>query len=84
MDGHQYAMGFQVAGVSKPLGAVGRIVGQNKEVVFRHPTNGGSCIRNLDNKHEVPLRQSNGVYYLAVWMKPGNESITQGFIRPAN
>ena len=83
LDGHQYAMGFQIAGVSKPLGAVSRIVGQNNEVIFRHPARGGSCIRNLDTQHEVPLRQSNGVYYLDVWMKPGNEVKSQDFTRPA-
>ena len=72
LDGTQYVMGFQVAGVSKPLGAVSRIVGQINEVVFRNPSRGGSFIRNLDNGHTVPLRQSNGVYYLDVWMKSGN------------
>ena len=76
-------MGFQIAGVSKPLGAVSRIVGQNNEVILRNPARGGSCIRNLDAQHEVPLRQSNGVYYLDVWMKPGNEVKSQDFTRPA-
>ena len=84
LDGSQYVMGFQVAGVSKPLGAVSRTVGQNSEVIFRHPSRGGSCIRNLDNGHEVPLRQHNGVYYLDVWMKPGHEIKTQGFPRQGN
>ena len=83
LDGSQYAMGFQVAGVSKPLGAVSRIVGQNNEVVFRSPARGGSCIRNVNTGHTVPLRQSNGVYYLDVWMKPGNEVSSQDFTRPA-
>ena len=62
LDGAQYAMGFQIAGVSKPLGAVSRIVGQNNEVIFRHPSRGGSCIRNTDTGHEVPFHQRNGVY----------------------
>ena len=73
LDGHQYAMGFQVAGVSKPLGAVSRIASSENEVVFRHPSRGGSYIRNIDNGHKIPLRQTGGVYWLDVWMKPGNE-----------
>ena len=40
LDCQEYAMGFQVAGVSKPLGAVSRIASPENEVVFRHPSRG--------------------------------------------
>ena len=35
LDGTKYTMAFQVAGVSKALGAVSRIVGAGNRVIFR-------------------------------------------------
>ena len=43
-DGRQYAMSFQVAGVSKALGAVGRIVGAGNRVIFDGPASEGSYV----------------------------------------
>ena len=71
-------MAFQVAGVSKALGAVSRIVGNGNRVVFDHPNEGGSYIENKTTGKKTPLRQNNGVYYLDVWYKPGDE-VNQGF-----
>ena len=41
-DGSGMTMAFQVAGVSKALGAVSRIVGNGNRVIFDHPNDGGS------------------------------------------
>ena len=41
-DGRQYAMSFQVAGVSKAFGAVSRIVGAGNRVIFDDPATEGS------------------------------------------
>ena len=80
-------MAFQVAGVSKALGAVSRIVGAGNRVVFDDPTTVGSYIENKTTMKQTPLRQHNGVYYLDVWIKPGhgfdNDRNDQGFTRPA-
>ena len=72
LDGSKYAMAFQVAGVSKALGAVSRIVGAGKRVVFDDPSAVGSFIENKTTGKNIPLRQHNGVYYMDVWIKPGH------------
>ena len=79
-DGSGMTMAFQVAGVSKALGAVSRIVGNGNRVIFDHPNDGGSYIENKTTGKQTPLRQHNGVYYLDVWYKPGDE-MNQGFPR---
>ena len=70
--GKAYALSFQVAGVSKALGAVSRIVSAGNRVVFDDPATVGSYIENKKTKNKTPLRQYNGVYYLDMWMKPGD------------
>ena len=81
-DGSGMTMAFQVAGVSKALGAVSRIVGNGNRVIFDHPNEGGSYIENKKTGKQTPLRQHNGVYYLDVWYKPGDEiKMNQGFPR---
>lgn len=79
-DGSAMTMSFQVAGVSKALGAVSRIVGSGSRVVFDHPSDGGPYIENKSTGKVTPLRQYNGAYYLDVWYKPGDE-LKQGFPR---
>ena len=85
LDGSQYTMAFQVAGVSKALGAVSRIVGAGNQVIFDEPSV-GSFIRNKQTGKLTPLRQHNGVYYLDAWVKPGhgydNLANNQDFHRP--
>ena len=71
-DGLTHSMAFQVAAVSKPLGAVSRIVGAGNRVVFDDKDGVGSYIQNRKTGKCTPLRQNNGVYYLDVWMKPGD------------
>ena len=80
-DGSQYTMAFQVAGVSKALGAVSRIVGAGNRVVFDDPATVGSYIENKTTGKTTPLRQNNGVYYLDVWVKPGMGYDNQDFRR---
>ena len=79
-------MAFQVAGVSKALGAVSRIVGAGNRVVFDDPATIGPFIERKETGEKTPLRQHNGVYYLDVWVKPGhgydNQENNQGFQRP--
>ena len=85
LDGDKYTMTFQIAGVSKALGAVSRIVGAGNRVIFDDPSTIGSFIENKTTGKKTPLRQHNGVYYLDVWVKPGhgydNQMNNQGFQR---
>ena len=83
--GSIYTMAFQVAGVSKALGAVSRIVGAGNRVVFDDPDTVGSFIENKTTGKRTPLRQHNGVYYMDAWVRPGhgydNDRNDQGFTR---
>ena len=72
LEGDQKMFAFQVAGVSKALGAVSRLTGSNNDVVFRNPNRGGSFIYNVENDKKYALRQTGGVYWFDVWVKPGN------------
>ena len=85
LEGDKRIFAFQVCGVSKALGAVSRIVSSNNDVIFRHPSRGGSYIMNINTGKKAPLRQHHGVYYLDVWVKPGefidNKRNVQGFHR---
>ena len=72
LDGGKVIMAFQVTGVSKALAAVSRIVGAGNRVVFDDRDGVGSYIQNRKTGKCTPLRQNNGVYYLDVWMKPGD------------
>ena len=65
-DGSMHIMSFQVAGVSKALGAVSRLVGAGNRVIFDDPATVGSFIENKATGKKTPLRQHNGVYYLDV------------------
>ena len=71
LDGSKYTMAFQVAGVSKALGAVSRIVGAGNRVIFDEPSI-GSFIENKTTGKKTPLRQHNGVDYMDVWVRPGH------------
>ena len=82
LDGSKHIMPFQVAGVSKALGAVSRIVGAGNGVIFDDPATMVSYIEKETGKI-TPLRQHNGVYYLDAWVKPGCRLDNQDFIRPA-
>ena len=82
-DGSRHIMSFQVAGVSKALGAVSRLVGAGNRVVLDDPNTVGSFIENKTTGKQTPLRQHNGVYYLDVWVKPGCGYDNQDFPRQA-
>ena len=83
LDGSKHIMSFQVAGVSKALGTVSRIVGAGSRVVFDDPATVGSYIENKTTGKTTPLRQHNGVYYLDALVKPGCGLGNQCFTRPA-
>ena len=68
-DGARHMMTFQVAGVHKALGAVSRIVGAGHRVIFNEESV-GSFIEDKKTGRKTKLRQTNGVYFLDVWMKP--------------
>ncbi len=72
LDGDKYTMTFQIAGGSKALGAVSRIVGAGNRVLLDDPNTVGSFIENKTTGKKTPLRQHNGVDYLDVWVKPGH------------
>ena len=73
-------MTFQIAAISKPLGAVSKFVGSKYRVVFDEPT---SYIESKATGKKTSLRESNGVYFLDVWMRPGDHLDHQGFRRQA-
>ena len=75
-------MNFQVAEVRKALGVDSRIVGHGHRIIFDEPQI-GSFIENKKTGKKIPLRQQNGVYYLDVWMKPGEYMSAEGFQRQA-
>ena len=67
----------------KALGAVSRIVGAGHRVVFDDPAKEGSYIEDKTTGERTKLRQQNGVYFLDVWMRPGEHVPIQGFPRQA-
>ena len=79
-DGNCHNMVFQVAGVTKALAAVNRIVSAGHKVVFDNIEK-GSYIENKTTGQRQYLRQADGIYYLDVWVQ--EESNTEaGFQRP--
>ena len=82
-DANRHMMTFQVAAVHKALGAVSRIVGAGHRVIFDNPKTDGSYIEDKATGRRTPLRQQNGVYFLDVWMRPGEHVPAQGFPRQA-
>ena len=66
-DGQLKGMTFQVAKVSKPLGAVSRICDAGHTVVFKA---GAGCIINDATGEQTWLRRENGVYVLDAWVAP--------------
>ena len=83
VDGECNAMAFQMAAISKPLGAVSKFEEAGYEVRFRRPERGGSFIECERTGRKTPLRKSGGVYFLDVWMKFGDHVNSQGFRRQA-
>ena len=83
VDGECNAMAFQMAAISKPLGAVSKFEEAGYEVRFRRPERGGSFIECERTGKKTPLRKSGGVYFLDVWMKFGDHVNSQGFRRQA-
>ena len=77
-DGECNAMTFQIAAISKPLGSVSKFVSAKHRVVFDHPK---SYIESKATGKKTILRQTGGVYFLDVWMKPGDHMTNQGFRR---
>ena len=78
-NGDLNSMTFQFAPVNKILAAVSRITSHKCKVGFDEP-HIGSHIENKTTGKITSLRQNNGVYYLDVWYKPGEE-LQQGFPR---
>ena len=74
------AMTFQIAAISKPLGAVSKFVGSKHRGVFDEPT---SYIESIMTGKKTSLRETNGVYFLDAWMRPGDHLDHQGFRRQA-
>ena len=62
------------------------MTGSYNDVVFRHPDRGGSYILNVETNKKYKLRQTGGVYWLDVWVRPGhvvdNKGNVQDFHRP--
>eukprot|EP00973_Karenia_brevis_P092586 12413096-Karenia_brevis.AAC.1 len=64
-------MRFQICPVTKALGSVSRMTRAGHRVVFNgedHPE--GSYIENLTTGSRTYMRLENGVYLVAVWVKP--------------
>lgn len=64
-SGVQFQMKFNVAGVSKPLGSVGRMCAAGNQVKFGEQ---GGYIMGPDGKTQVPLTMEDGTYHLRLWM----------------
>ena len=60
---------IQVAKVNKILASVSRLVEAGNRVVFDSPEV-GSYIENVKDGKRTFLRQTNGVYFLDVWVPP--------------
>ena len=82
-DGSKHLLNFQIAAVTKPLLAVSRVTGSGYRVVFDEPQYGGSYLQCRATGKKTQLRQSRGVYYLDLWMKPGDHMLPKGFQRQA-
>ena len=77
---------FQVCrglGKDKVLGSVSRLVQAGHRVVFQSPEL-GSYIENVVNGYRTYLRQSNGSYFLDMWVrrKVNDNNNNSGFPRP--
>ena len=71
-------------GQNRILGSVSRLVESGHSVVFRSPEL-GSYIQNNNNQYRTWLRQSNGSYYLDLWVKRASQDgarQTSVFARP--
>ena len=73
-------MNFQVADVTKTLLAAS---GMNEAGYDVHLSRRGSYIECEATQKRTPLRQSMGVYFLDLWMKPGDHIMPMGFPRQA-
>ena len=67
INGEYCSKAFQVAEINNTLAAVSRIVGGGNRVVFDSPEI-GSFIEYKSSGSRIYLRQSNGVYYMDVWV----------------
>ena len=75
-DGSKHLMNFQIASVTKALLAVSRVTGLDEP-------NCGSYLECKSTWKQIPLRQSRGVYFLDIWMKPGDHMNPKDFHRQA-
>ena len=72
VNGENCCMTFQVAEINNTIAAVSRVVGGGNRVVFDSPEIGSYVERKLTGERTY-LRQSNGVYYMDVWVPPHNQ-----------
>ena len=81
-DGSKHIMNFQIAAVTKALLAVSRVTSAGYRVVFDSPEC-GSFLECKTTWKKIPLRQSKGVYFMDIWMKPGDHFNPKDFTRQA-
>ena len=75
-EGNVFSLGFQVANVTKPLAAVGKICDAGNWVTFG-PQSG--YIESTKSGVVTEFQRENGVYMLEVWARAPNQ--TPGFAR---
>ena len=71
-QGNKVGMTFQVANVTKPLGAVRAMLAAGNKVVFEA---GNSYIQDKTRTIKTPIEERNGAYVFDIWRPkaPGNQ-----------
>ena len=67
-QGHKIGMAFQIANVTKPLGAVRAMLDASNKVVFDRPN---SYIFNKSTKAVVPIEERNNAFVFDIWLPKG-------------
>jgi hypothetical protein len=69
-EGRKIGMSFQIANVTKPLGAVRAMLDAGNRVVFDRPN---SYIMNKASKAVMPIEERNGAFVFDIWMPRNNK-----------
>jgi hypothetical protein len=67
-QGQKIGMAFQIANVTKPLGAVRAMLDAGNKVIFDRPN---SYIVNKATKSVVPIDERNGAFVFDIWVPKG-------------
>jgi len=71
-QGHKIGMAFQIANVTKPLGAVRAMLDAGNRVVFDRPNR---YIMNKATQAVMPIDERNGAFVFDIWMPKGSSTV---------